>query len=147
MKRVDKALAEFYKGFACSQAVVAAFAEDLGIDVDTALGLACGFGGGIGRQGGLCGAVSGAVMVLGYKYGMRTGDEKEKKGIAYQKVRDFYDAFLAENSSVNCSGLLGFDVSEPEDRKIIKEKNLKRTICSPAITDAVHILEKILKDA
>jgi len=64
MSRSEEALALFSSGFSCSQAVCAAYAEDLGMKRSDALRVAAGFGGGIGRTGGTCGAVSGAIMVL-----------------------------------------------------------------------------------
>jgi C_GCAxxG_C_C family probable redox protein len=55
--------------FTCSAAVFSAFSGELGLDADTARKIACGFGAGISRTGNVCGAVSGAIMVIGLKYG------------------------------------------------------------------------------
>lgn len=67
MKDVDitKLLDE---GFNCSQIVLSSFAEDLGLDSEMANKVATCFGGGMG-SGDTCGAVTGALMVLGLKYG------------------------------------------------------------------------------
>ena len=65
----DKAVAIFKEGINCSQAVLSSFAEDFGVDKNMALKMAAGFGGGMGRTGHRCGAVTGAYMVLGLKYG------------------------------------------------------------------------------
>ena len=67
MNKRTLALAQFDKGFACSQAVFSAYAEDLGLDQETALKIAGPFGGGTGRKAETCGAVTGALMALGLK--------------------------------------------------------------------------------
>ena len=63
--RIDVAGSRFSEGFSCSQSVLAAFAPELGLDADAALRVSAAFGGGMGRTGGTCGAVTGALMVLG----------------------------------------------------------------------------------
>lgn len=68
MSRKEEALRLFESGFNCNQAVLTAFSGELGIDKETALKIGTGFGGGV-RRGDVCGAVSGAVMVLGMKQG------------------------------------------------------------------------------
>ncbi|MDD2550794.1 MAG: C-GCAxxG-C-C family protein, partial [Bacteroidales bacterium] len=66
---VSEALELFKSGFNCSQAVLAAFSEECGISRETALKIACPFGGGIGGYGRTCGALTGGLMVIGLKYG------------------------------------------------------------------------------
>jgi len=51
----------------CAQTVVSVFAGQMGLDLDTAVRVAMAFGGGMGRGGNTCGAVTGAYMVLHYK--------------------------------------------------------------------------------
>ena len=69
MTKSDEALASFRNRFTCSSAVFSAFSDELGLDRDTAKKIACGFGAGISKTGNICGAVSGAIMVIGLKYG------------------------------------------------------------------------------
>lgn len=99
----------FTKGFNCSQSVVAAWAETVGLDTDTALRISCGFGGGIGRLREVCGSVSGAVMILGTKYGNTDGSDQQAKGEMYRIVQDFVSRFKQENGfdSIVCRELLG----------------------------------------
>src|SRR5512137_2490461 len=101
MTRIEEAVALFKQGSSCSQAVVAAFAPSLGLDRDTALRLASGFGGGMGRLAETCGAVTGAFMVLGLKYGAATTDKQAKETI-YALVRDFAQRFKAVHGSILC---------------------------------------------
>ncbi len=80
MTKPDDAAAYFNQGFSCSQAVVSSFSEDLGLDRETARKLSSGFGAGTGRSGNISGAVTGAIMVIGLKYGKGTiGDDAAKK--------------------------------------------------------------------
>lgn len=65
MSRLETALSRFNQGFLCSQAVLAAFAPELGLDEATAIKVAGVFGGGVANTGGICGAVNGAFMVKG----------------------------------------------------------------------------------
>ena len=89
MAHADHAVEKFRQGYNCSQSVVAAFAEDYGIDEQTAALHARGFGGGMGRTGGVCGAVSGAVMVIGLST-WDIADTDEAKHRAYALVREFF---------------------------------------------------------
>ena len=72
-EKAAAAKALFMEGYNCSQAVVGAWAEDIGLDSETAYKIASGFGGGIGRMREVCGAFTGAVMVLGLKFGNTIG--------------------------------------------------------------------------
>jgi C_GCAxxG_C_C family probable redox protein len=69
MTKSDDALGSFQSGFTCSSVVFSTFSGELGLDPDTAKKIGCGFGAGISKTGNICGAVSGAIMVIGLKYG------------------------------------------------------------------------------
>ena len=140
----DKAVAIFKEGINCSQAVLSSFVEDFGIDKNTALKLAAGFGGGMGRTGHRCGAVTGAYMVVGLKYGATTGQDKAAKELTYQKIREFNERFTAINKSVSCRKLLNCDISTPEGFEEAKQKGLMTTLCPKFVKDAVDILEGIM---
>ena len=77
--RVRMAADLFSSGYNCAQAVFAAVAPELGLDRVAALRVATGFGGGMGRLQRSCGAVTGSVMLLGLRYGMRDGADQEAK--------------------------------------------------------------------
>lgn len=99
MSRVDKAVAYFDNNFNCAQAVFTTFATELGIEEELALRIATQFGGGA-RKGEMCGAVSGALMVLGLKYGHIHAEDNEEKSRAYQIAQDFMNRFIAEKGTV-----------------------------------------------
>ena len=75
----EQAVNNFREGSNCSQAVISVYAEQLGLSRKTALKIAQGFGGGMGRMTKTCGAVTGAFMVLGLKYGNADIHDKEAK--------------------------------------------------------------------
>lgn len=145
MTKKEKALSLFSNNFNCSQAVFTAFAPDFGIDEKLALMLATSFGGGA-RNGEICGAVSGALLVIGLKYGHWDSTDNEQKSRAYEISVDFTKRFKEANSSIVCRDLLGYDLTVPEDKALIKEKNLFRTVCPEMVESAVEILEKVLDE-
>ena len=97
MTHREMAEANFKEGYNCSQAVFAAFSEEVGLPRQTALQLASGFGGGIGRMREVCGAFSGAVMALGALYG---SDDPAHKTAVYAMVQELAAKFKAETGSL-----------------------------------------------
>jgi C_GCAxxG_C_C family probable redox protein len=75
------------------------------LDADTARKISCGFGGGM-RHGEVCGAVTGAIMILGLKYGQYNTDDKKSKEITYQYVKEFNKRFMDINGTIICRDLL-----------------------------------------
>jgi C_GCAxxG_C_C family probable redox protein len=146
MNGKELACSRFKGGFSCSQAVFSAYAEQLGLDRETALKIAGAFGGGMGRMAQTCGAVTGAFMVIGLKYGAIDAEDKETKERAYALVRKFADRFKSRHGSIACQDLLGCDISKPEDEKVAREQKLFETICPKLVKDAAEILEEMLSE-
>ncbi len=144
MTKADDAAARFNEGFSCSQAVVSSFAGDLGLDSDTANKIACGFGAGIARTGNTCGAVAGAVMVIGLKYGKAAVGDDAAKERTYALVQEFITAFRAKNGSINCTELLGYDLRDPMQRTSAHAKGAVAMKCPGFTRDAVEILERMI---
>lgn len=142
-RKVEKALSYFSNNYNCSQAVFTTFAVEMGIDEELALKLATEFGGGA-RSGQICGAVSGALMVLGLKYGHCHSDNQEEKSRAYNLAVEFNKRFSKKNNSIVCKDLLGYDLTVPDEMAVIKEKKLFKTVCPKMVADAVEILEQLL---
>jgi C_GCAxxG_C_C family probable redox protein len=144
MTKSDDALANFQSGFTCSSVVFSSFSRDLGLDPETAKKIGCGFGAGISKTGNICGAVSGAIMVIGLKYGktIKGDDAATEKSRAL--VREFMQEFIVRNGSVNCTELLGYNLSNPDEYARARESKLFVTKCPGLVADAVTILEKIL---
>lgn len=144
MSKVDSAVSTFKNDFSCSQAVLSAFSEELELDRETALKIATSFGGGMARMGKTCGAVTGAFMVIGLKYGRIKAEDEETREKAYELVNEFVKKFQSRNSSIECKELLGYNINNPEEREIIYEKTLTNTLCPKFVEDAVKILEQIV---
>ena len=136
MTRGERAEALFKSGLNCAQSVFGAFAEDFGVDAETGAKVACGLGGGIGRLREVCGAVSGAALVLGLKYG-------PDKAVVYPRVQDFAARFRAETGSIVCRELLeGVPKTggvEPEART---PEYYQRRPCAELVRLAADILER-----
>lgn len=102
----EKALSYFHRGFNCAQSVFAAFAAEVGLSEEMALRLAAGFGAGVGRMRGMCGAFSGLTLVAGYCKGNLTGVQEDKERV-FSLVREQAAAFTAEFGTLTCKELLG----------------------------------------
>jgi C_GCAxxG_C_C family probable redox protein len=144
MDKQTTAINYFRNHFNCSQSVLTAFGPDLGLSEDESLRIATAFGAGMGRQQHICGAITGALMALGLRYGKGLNDPEEKKSYTYLKTKEFFDEFKRLNGSVNCLDLLdGLDINNPDDHKLIEERNLFDIRCEKYVSDAVNILIKL----
>ena len=144
MTKADVARTCFGQGFSCSQAVFSAYAGDYGIDREAALRIAAAFGGGLARSGGPCGAVSGALMVIGLQHGMVSVDAPQAKEHTYRVAQEFVERFRAANGAVDCRELLGHDISTPEGRQAIKDGGLTKAVCPNLVQSATEILDEML---
>ena len=147
MNKVQCAVDCFKSGFNCTQAVLSTYAEHFGVDRNVALRLAAGFGGGMGCMAGVCGAVTGAFMVLGLRHGATLAADKESKERTYTLVREFAKRFEARHRSIVCRDLLGCDIATAEGLQAAKDGNLFKTVCPKMVEDAAVILEEMLEDS
>lgn len=141
----ERAVDYYSRNFNCTQGVFTTYAIEHGIDEKLALKLATNFGGGA-RKGEMCGAVSGALMVLGLLYGHSESDDLDTKAKAYVMAEEYMNRFIKKNGSVVCRELLGYDLSKPEEKAVILEKNLFHTMCPNLICSAVEILDEFLEE-
>lgn len=144
MTRTEDALSLFRQGFSCSQAVAAAFAEELGLDRDAALRVSQPFGGGIARRADWCGAITGAFLAIGLKHGRTRAEDAAARDRTYALVQEFIRRFTDRHGHLRCKDLLGCDIGTPEGQKKAEEMNLHKTRCEDYVRDAVAILEEIL---
>ena len=148
MSRAEKAKEYFNQGYACSQAVALAFADVAGLDLNTLSKLTLPFGGGIGRQRLVCGAVSGMVAICGL---LCAGEENtpENKKRTYEITRLLCDRFKAENGSLICEELLTGahlqveigGTAEPRTTEYYKKRP-----CGEIVYTAAKILEEYLQE-
>ena len=148
MNEKEKAIALFKEGFNCSQSVFIAFSHRFGIDEDTAKKISAGLGGGMGRMREVCGAVSGASLVIGSIASATDGKDSENKQKNYELVREFAKRFTERNGSIICRELLGLDVkmeksAQPESRTT---EYYKKRPCVELVGDAVEILAELIEE-
>ena len=119
--------------------MLAGFGELYGLDRSTALKLASAFGSGMG-MGRECGAVTGALMILGFKV-QEASSEKETRYRVYDLVKEFVRLFEEKRGTILCKDLLGVDTGTPEGRDKAIKDNLFRTLCPGFVRDAAQILD------
>lgn len=143
MTRAQKAKENFLNGHNCSQSVVMAFADDLGVPRETLLAAALPLGGGLGRLRLTCGAISGGAIVLGLLF-----PEMPKQEM-YELVQEFVRRFEEIHVSICCgdllraAGLPAQTVPVPEERT---EEYYRRRPCPQLICDAAGLLETICRE-
>ena len=139
-----RALGYFADKYHCSQAVLAAYAAECGISEEQALKLGSCLGSGM-RKGEVCGACTGALMVLGLLYGQcHKGNDKERQ--RSNTVNDFMmNRFKEVNGSYICSDLLKCDMSTPEGVQYATDNSLFVDFCPEMVASAVDILEEIIR--
>jgi len=141
MSKAKTAL-EFFEPYNCAQSVFAAHATDYGLGKDKALSISVGFGGGMGRLQETCGAVTGALMILGLKSDFKEADSRPKINEVYAKVLSFIDDFTKAKGSIKCRDILGgCDLRSEEGQKYFKEHKLKDK-CRECVTLCCELLEK-----
>jgi len=142
----EQAVNMFKEGSNCSQAIISVYAEDFGLSRENALKISRGFGGGMGRMAKTCGAVTGAFMVLGLKYGNADIHDKEARERIYGLVREFTRQFENRNGSIICRELLDCDISKPEGAQAATENGLFASVCPKMVGDAAEILEEMMNE-
>ncbi len=133
----------FLRGIDCSQVVAGEFAEELGMDKKLLRKVSACFGGGM-QCGETCGAVTGALMVLGMKYGHSEEGDTGQKQAMKEKTGEFKRLFGEKYSSCICRDLLGYDISRREELEKVMEKGLLLRFCPKVVEDTIEILGKIL---
>lgn len=139
----------FKKGYNCAQAVFLAFAEEMNLDENTAARLSSSFGGGMGKLREVCGAVSGALMVLGMMKGNTDPADDKAKAEHYARVQEFAAKFKAEHETIICRELLKNielkkeHTSEPEERT---DDYYKVRPCVYFVETAAKIVEEMIAE-
>jgi len=142
---IETALFQFDNGFNCAQSVLYSFCDELNLDKDTALKLSCGFGGGMGRKGEICGAVTGGIIAIGTKYGKNSFGDKEDTEITYSKTQELMDIFINNYGTYICRKLIkDCDLTTEIGQKKFNDLDLKNKVCKNCITCAVEFLEEVI---
>lgn len=143
MDHSEQAGAFFQQGYNCAQAVLLAFAETYGLSPEQAAQTAAGFGGGMGRLGRTCGAVSGGLMVIGLAQGITAPGDRAAKEAVYALARQFQARFAGRFGSLDCKDLLGADISTPEGYAQARAEG-RFALCTVFVQGAAAILTEIL---
>ena len=130
----------FMRGQDCAQVTIDNYADKLPVDAETANRIMACYGGGSGI-GETCGAVIGALAVIGLKYGHKGPDDMDARNEMMAKRAEFLDAWKEKRGSCMCRELLGYDVSKPEEFQIILEKGLMFDLCPELVLDALKIMD------
>jgi C_GCAxxG_C_C family probable redox protein len=134
---------KFSEGIDCSMLVLAEFSDELGISKEEAHRIASCFGAGM-LTGGVCGAVTGAFIALGYKHGNCVVNDILQKTIVMSKRDEFVARFTEIHGSVDCPILLGADLRIPEERLTAHRNGWMDTKCPQFCRTAVKLLKEIL---
>ena len=130
----------------CSQVVMGQWAEDVDLDEETAIRMMAPFGGGA-FDGEMCGAVCGALAVIGARYGHYELGDNEGNLRMQAKVKQFKDAFKERYGTLVCRELLGeYDFSRPGDDKKAAESGIFFDKCTGFVGSALEILEEIMDE-
>ncbi len=142
MNKIGQAERCFNEGYTCSQSVVIAFAEELGGDLETAKKISSTFGAGMGRLRKTCGALTGAFMSIGLKYGNTQPNDLQTKLDSYNTVRELANKFLEKHGTTECKELLIKYAKKAEG----ESQNNHKIVCTSIIKDTVKMLESILDE-
>ncbi len=137
----EKAANNFKQGYNCAQTVLLTMQEYYDIRENKLIPkIATAFGGGIGRRGSLCGALTGAIIAIGLKHGTNNPILEEKYQKAYKLAQEFYEQFVKACGSPFCRELIGYDLTNPEELERVRKLNVRDEKCSYFVKKAVEIL-------
>jgi len=124
----ERAAKHFEAGFNCAESVLMSFTESMGVRSDSIPKIATPFGGGIGRRGSVCGALTGGVMAIGLKVGRSEVKDTKRREESYEKALELFKRFEKEFGSPLCYDLIKLDLTTPEGREKIKTVRLEKCI-------------------
>jgi len=142
---VEQAVAFYKQGYTCTQSILASFAARYDLQQNLAFRIGEPFGAGTSCTGDMCGSVTGAIMVLGLQYGSTLSTDDAARLYTYQRVHDLIHHFIEIHGSIQCTDLLGYNLSDPQQLQTVWEKGLFIQLCPIFVRDAAQILVGILE--
>ena len=136
----------------CSEAVVMAGSEDLGMKNEILPDIAMGLGGGVGGQGGTCGAITGAALILSLAVAEKEPDRKKKKELAFESIGRLFKNFEKEYGSTDCESLLKLDLTknQSDEKRKSGEQEKKCTVlvemASRLMADELKFIQSVEKE-
>jgi C_GCAxxG_C_C family probable redox protein len=142
---VEQAVAFYKQGYTCTQSILASFAARYELQENLAFRIGEPFGAGTSCTGDMCGSVTGAIMVLGLQYGSTLSNDDAARSYTYQRVHDLIHRFKEIHGSIQCTDLLGYNLSDPQQLQTVFEKGLFIKLCPIFVRDAAQILVEMLE--
>ena len=147
-ERAQRAGEYFKAGYNCAQAVVMAYNDIMGMDLEMVAKLAAPFGGGMGRMREVCGTVSGMTMLAGYIQPSADPKNLDERKNNYALVQHFAEQFRNENGDIVCRRLLGLEpMAERNETAMPSERTpeyYKKRPCSEYVECAARIVGEYL---
>ena len=144
-ERRQRAIENFRTGYNCAQAVFLAYSDIYNVEEKLAKQLAAPFGGGIGRMREVCGALSGAFMLVGLKYPADDPENKEAKMENYAAVQRVAAPFREKHGTIICRELLDAKRAKPEtDLADPFGEYLAKNPCARFVADTAEIIGREL---
>ncbi|MFO7595208.1 MAG: C-GCAxxG-C-C family protein [Desulfocurvibacter africanus] len=151
MSRIDVAVraGELFEsnGLLCAESVLQALCERNCAQAawsGFAPRMASGFCSGVARTGGMCGALSGAIMALGLLHGRDSGQESLEA--VYAMVQELVNEFQERFGAVTCAELTGVDFRTAEGQQAFRERNLKLGLCVPMARASAEMAQRLMDD-
>lgn len=145
MNKVQQAVELILSGHSCSQAILAAYGPDYGLDHDTAVRLGGGLGGGIGKTGGVCGAANAGSIIVGLALGNTDLTDQERRDMVYEATAHYLECFRARRGSTLCRDIMAKEGHKvPEEWEQVAAQGVFKTLCPEVVRDAAECLEEIL---
>lgn len=144
----QRAMDNFKQGYNCSQSVVLAYSDKIGLDKEILLKVSSSFGGGMGRLREVCGGVSGMFMVAGLLYGYTGAKDIQGKTEHYKRIQELAATFSEITGSIVCRELLGLAPNVKKESYIPSERTeeyYKKRPCVEMVGTAAAVLEKYLR--
>jgi len=147
-EKTAKAAAKYFlEGFNCAESALLALTDFKKIDCNYIPKIASGFGGGVGRYGEICGALTGSIMALGLLHGRKRSQARDSnaKEKIYKMVEDYLNGFEKKFGSLRCVELTGCDLKTPEGLKKARDNDIHKKICTGLVEYAAEHAAGLLK--
>lgn len=132
MDKKELAIANHDKKYNCAQSVACAFSKEIGVDEETLFKACEGFGLGIGCMECTCGALSGAIILAGFKNSDGNIADPHTKADTYRIARQMVTDFKEKSGSTVCKELKGVETGQV------------LCSCPDCIKNGVEIAEEVL---
>lgn len=142
----DIALKHFANRYNCAESVLLGLVQVMDLDSCNIPRIATGFGAGMGRYGEVCGAITGAIMALGLKFGRDVAEDIESRELTYAKIDQLMQAFQNEFKSIRCIDLTGCNMLTQEGREQAKALNLHGDLCTKFVAFAAEKAAQLINE-